>query len=79
MVHTHRFTLTGLMLDFWRESDRLKAIRDNNPELSLDDYRYRHLAVVRAAKHANHEALTRLLRKDHPIPYPWEGDGGIEQ
>jgi hypothetical protein len=76
MTTPHKFTLTGLLLEFWYLSDRAKVYRNAFTDHAI--YRDATLSVTRAAKRLNHEALSRMIR-DQPIPYPWEGMGGLEQ
>lgn len=77
MPNPSRYFLTGLMLEFWKASDHAKKVRKAYED--PDMYRMASLNVIKAAKKVNHEALTRYLDGQHTIPYPWEGDGGLEQ
>lgn len=74
MVNPRKYFLTGLLLEFWDVSDKVKLLK---PFSNSETYRYETNRVVRAAKQLNHEALCRLTRKE-PIPFPWEGDGSLE-
>lgn len=72
MPNPRAFYLTGLMLEFFAQSD-IRKLASHDIKTSVEDYSRRTLEVTRAAKRVSHEALTRYMRQDS-IPYPWEGE-----